>query len=206
MSDVSSAAPTFAPALDPDANELIEDSRARGQHRLGSRSMWSAIAFGAGFVGAATALAVLLPTHRSPSPLVAALLVVAYALTSRVKFEVGTGFALPTQLVLVPMLFVLPLGWVPLAVAAGLLAGRSIEYATGRTPLDHALLVLPNSWHTIGPVLVLAAAGEAAPRLDRWPVYLAALVAQFGTDFCVSGGREFLATGVSLVTLLPYMG
>ena len=206
MSDVSSAAPTFAPALDPDANELIEDSRARGQHRLGSRSMWSAIGFGAGFVGAATAVGVLLPTHRSPSPLVVGLLVVAYALTSRVKFEVGTGFALPTQLVLVPMLFVLPLGWVPFAVAAGLLAGESVEYVTGRTPLDHALTVLPGAWHAVGPVLILAAAGEEEPRLDRWWLYLAALGAQFASDGIFSGGREVVALGVSPRTLLPYMG
>jgi HD-GYP domain-containing protein (c-di-GMP phosphodiesterase class II) len=203
---VSSAAPTVTAALDPDANALIEESRERGRRSLRGRTRWVPLAFGLGFVAVAASLPTWLPSERSPSAMTVAILIVAYAVTSRVKFEVGSGFALPTQLVLVPMLFVLPLGWVPLAVAAGLLVGRSVEYATGRTPLDHALLVLPNSWHTIGPVLVLAAAGEAAPRVDRWPVYLAALVAQFGTDFCVSGGREFLATGVSLVTLLPYMG
>src|SRR5919202_1193688 len=206
MSDVSTAAPAFTPALDPDANALIEDSRERGQHRLGSRSLWSAIVFGSGFLVAATALSVSLPTHRSVSPLTVLLLVLAYALTWRVKFEVGTGFALPTQLVLVTMLFVLPLGWVPFAVAAGLLAGGSVEYATRRTPLDHALTVLPGSWHAVGPVLVLAAAGESGPRLDRWWLYLAALGAQFLTAAVFSGGREVFVLGVSPRTLLPYMG
>jgi HD-GYP domain-containing protein (c-di-GMP phosphodiesterase class II) len=205
MRHVSTAAPTFTPALDPDANALIEDSRERGHHRLRSRSRWSAIVFGAGFAAAATAVAVLLPTERAPSPIIVALLVVAYAIMSHVKFEVGTGFALPTQLVLVPMLFILPLGWVPFAVAAGLFAGSSIEYATGRTPLDHALIVLPGSWHSFGPVLVLAAAGEGEPRLDRWWIYLAALGAQFLTDAVFSGGREVVALGVSPLTLLPYM-
>ncbi len=206
MRHVSTAAPTFTPALDPDANALIEESRERGQHRLRSRTRWSALVFGAGFVAVATTLAALLPTERSPGAPTVVLLIAAYALTSRVKFEVGTGFALPTQLVLVPMLFVLPLGWVPLAVAAGLLAGRSVEYATHRTPLDHAMLVLPNSWYAVGPVLVLAAAGEDGPRLERWPVYVAALGAQMAADFCLSAGREFVATGVSPLTLLPYMG
>src|SRR6266498_1303386 len=206
MSHVSTAAPTFTPALDPDANALIEESRERGQHRLASRSRWATIGFGGAFAGAAAVLAVLLPSDRSPSPIVVALLVVAYAITSRVRFEVGTGFALPTQLVLVPMLFVLPLGWVPIAVAIGLLAGGSIEYVTGRTPLDHALTVLPGSWHAVGPVLVLAAAGEGAPRLDRWWIYLAALAAQFLTDALFSGGREVVAIRVSPRTLLPYMG
>ena len=206
MRHVSTAAPTFTPTLDPDANALIEDSRERGQHRLGSRSLWSAIVFGAGFIAAATALAVVVPTHRSPSPLIVVLLVLAYAITWRVKFEVGTGFALPTQLVLVPMLFVLPLGWVPFAVAAGLLAGGSVEYVTRRTPADHALTVLPGSWHAVGPVLILAAAGEDGPRLDHWWLYLAALAAQFLTDAVFSGGREVFALGVSPRTLLPYMG
>jgi HD-GYP domain-containing protein (c-di-GMP phosphodiesterase class II) len=203
---VSTAAPIFAPALDPDANTLIENSRERGQRRLGSRTLWSAIVFGAGFVAAASALFALLPTHRSPTPVIVALLVVAYAITSRVKFEVGTGFALPTQLVLVPMLFVLPLGLVPFAVAAGLLLGGAVEYATRRTPLDHALTVLPGAWHAVGPVLVLAAAGEHAPQLDDWWLYAAALAAQFLTDALFSGGREVFAIGVSPRTLLPFMG
>jgi HD-GYP domain-containing protein (c-di-GMP phosphodiesterase class II) len=206
MSHVSTAAPTVTPALDPDANALIEDSRERGQHRLRSRSLRSTIVFGAGFAGAAVALAGFLPSHHSPSPIIVALLIAAYAITSRVKFEVGTGFALPTQLVLVPMLFVLPLGWVPIAVAAGLLVGGSVEYVTGRTPLDHALTVLPGSWHAVGPVLVLAAFHERDARLDHWWIYLLALGAQLVADAVFSGGREVLALGVSPRTLLPYMG
>ena len=58
-----------------------------------------------------------------------ALFVGLYALVSRVEFEIGSGSAVPTQLVLVPMLFALPIGLVPLAVAAGLCCGRS---PTGR--------------------------------------------------------------------------
>ena len=103
MRHVSTAAPTFTPALDPDANALIEESRERGQRHLRSRTRWSALVFGTGFVAVAATLAALLPSDRSPSPAIVVLLVAAYALTSRVKFEVGTGFALPTQLVLVPM-------------------------------------------------------------------------------------------------------
>jgi HD-GYP domain-containing protein (c-di-GMP phosphodiesterase class II) len=206
MRHVSTAAPTFTPALDPDANALIEESRERGQRHLRGRTRWSALGFGTGFVAVAATLAALLPSDRSPSPATVLLLIAAYGLTSRVKFEVGTGFAVPTQLVLAPMLFVLPLGWVPLAVAAGLLAGRSVEYVTHRTPLDHVLLVLPNSWYAVGPVIVLAAAGEGGPRLEHWPIYLAALAAQFVADFCISAPREYVSTGVSPLTLVPYMG
>lgn len=61
-----------------------------------------------------------------PTGLVA-LLFVAYGLASRVEFEIGTGSAIPAQLVFVPMLFALPPGVVPLCVAGGLLLGASPE-------------------------------------------------------------------------------
>jgi HD-GYP domain-containing protein (c-di-GMP phosphodiesterase class II) len=206
MSVVSTAAPTFSPALDPDANALIEESRERGQRRLRRRARLSAVAVSAAFVVIATALAASLPSDRSPSPAIVGLLVLTYAILYRVRFEVGTGFALPTQLVLVPMLFVLPLGWVPFAVAAGLFLGDSVEYVTGRMPLDHTLTTLPGAVHSLGPVLVLAAAGEGPPRLDQWWLYVAALGAQFLVDAVVSGGREVFSLGVSPLTLLPFMG
>jgi hypothetical protein len=53
------------------------------------------------------------------SPAVIVLFVGVYALVSKVEFEVGPGSAVPTELVLVPMLLVLPPGIVPLAVAIG---------------------------------------------------------------------------------------
>ena len=64
-----------------------------------------------------------LPTaaRRSPRSLV---LILAYAAAFRLEFEIGSGTAVPTELILVPMLFVLPTGQVPLAVAAGVLLGE----------------------------------------------------------------------------------
>src|SRR5215475_3756104 len=44
------------------------------------------------------------------------LFLLCYAVVSRIEFEIGTGSAVPTQLVLVPMLFVLPPADVPLTV------------------------------------------------------------------------------------------
>jgi HD-GYP domain-containing protein (c-di-GMP phosphodiesterase class II) len=202
---VSSAAHSLSPALDPDASALIEEVRERGSRRLQARARWTAIAFGAGFLAAAAAVATSVPSDRPDSWTTFALLVAAYALTSRVKFEVGTGFAVPTQLVLVPMLFALPLALVPLAVALGILLGRSVDYVRRRAPLDHALSVLPNAWYALGPVIVLAAAGEGPPRLDSWPVYVGALAAQFATDFAFGTSRELIGLGVGPRTLLPYM-
>src|SRR3954452_20168009 len=53
-----------------------------------------------------------------------ALLVICFAVLARVRFDVGAGFTVSTQLLFVPMLFQLPAQIVPVAVAAGfVLAG-----------------------------------------------------------------------------------
>src|SRR5207249_4637453 len=76
----------------------------------------------AAFIVAVVLLALLEPGHRSFSaPLVVAL-TVAYAGASRIEFQVGGGYTVPTQLVFVPMLFAAPLAAVPVMLAAGLAA------------------------------------------------------------------------------------
>jgi len=115
-----------------------------------------------------------------------ALFVVLYAAVSRVEFEVGIGSAIPTQLVLVPMLFALPVGTVPLAVAAALLV-RTVGMRPW--PLRDPTRVLPavsTAAHALGPALVLALAGGLPLRWSAWPVYVAALLAQFAFDLAHS--------------------
>jgi len=115
-----------------------------------------------------------------------ALFVVLYAAVSRVEFEVGIGSAIPTQLVLVPMLFALPVGTVPLAVAAALLV-RTVGMRPW--PFRDPTRVLPavsTAAHALGPALVLALAGGLPLRWSAWPVYVAALVAQFAFDLAHS--------------------
>jgi HD-GYP domain-containing protein (c-di-GMP phosphodiesterase class II) len=113
----------------------------------------------------------------------AALFAAVYAAVSRVTFEIGIGSAIPTQLVLVPMLFALPIGTVPAVVAGGLLL-RTL--ADRPWPLRHphrALPLLATAAHAIGPVLVVAFAHGLPLRWSAWPVYVAALLAQFAFDF-----------------------
>jgi hypothetical protein len=131
--------------------------------------------------------------------------VASYALASRIDFEIGTGSAVPTQLVLVPMLALLPVQYVPLCVAAGLLLGGLPEYVRGRVPVDRSLLRLVNSWHAVGPALVLIAAGQPAPTPHNLPIYALALVAQFAFDFGSTALRDRLGLGVSPWSLLRFM-
>jgi HD-GYP domain-containing protein (c-di-GMP phosphodiesterase class II) len=188
---------TAAATLDPDAQRVIEERRARRLSKLAVRERWSLAVSASSFLAVAVVLAIGIPSERSPSVGAAALLLAAYAIAFRFEFEIATGSAVPTQLILVPMLFLLPIGAVPLAVAAGIVLGSLAAYLRGELHLERVFVRLVNSWHAVGPALVLAVAGEGPPRLNQWPVYAAALLAQFAFDFASAAGREWFVLGVA---------
>ncbi len=182
---------TTSLALDPDAQRVIEEQRARRLNRLASRDRTTLVVSLGLFLGIAGSLATLVPSHRSPSILTVALLLTAYAVAFRLDFEVGSGSAVPTQLIFVPMLFLLPTGMVPLAVAAGILLGSVPDYVRGSLHIERVFLRLGDSWYAVGPAFVLVLTGESQPNLRRWPVYLAALVAQFALDYGSTAVRQW---------------
>lgn len=175
---------------------MIEERRARRLQRLARRELWSFAVFAAGFVAAAVALALLVPSDRHPGAVAVILLVAAYAAAFRLDFEIGTGSAVPTELILVPMLFVLPVGLVPIAVAAGVVLGSLDEHVRGSLSLGRVGMRVVFAWYAVGPALVLGLAGEPAPRLSDWPLYVVALLSQFALDTTCAAGREWLALGV----------
>jgi HD-GYP domain-containing protein (c-di-GMP phosphodiesterase class II) len=181
---------------DPDEQRVIEEQRARRLHRLARRELTSFVLFAGGFLGAAGVLAVLLPSDRSPGPAAVLVLLVAYAAAYRLDFEIGTGQAVPTQLILVPMLFVLPVGFVPLTVAGAIVLSSLDECVRGRLRPGRVSLRVVTAWYAVGPALVLGLAGERPPRLSDWPLYAGALLAQFALDAASSAGREWIALGV----------
>ena len=79
------------------------------------------------------------------------MLVGAYALAYNVEFEVGPGLASATQLVFVPLLFLLPLELVPLCVAAGVMLGNVLELVEGRIRLERVLGRLGEACYSLGP-------------------------------------------------------
>ena len=183
----------------------IGEQRARRGRRLLAGDRVAAVGLGAGFLAAAVALVFVIPSDRAPSPLVLAGLVAAYVLAYRLDFEVGTGSGVPTQLVLVPMLFLVPLGLVPLLVVAGITASNAVDSVRSAIHPERAALRLLDAWHSVGPVLVLGLAGEAAPSLADWPLYVGALAAQFGLDFASAAVRQRLGLGVPLSAQLHAM-
>ena len=188
-----------------DGEALIEESRNRAASRLGGRDRLASLLLGSLFAATATALALFAGSDRTASAWTIGVLVASYAVASRIDFEIGTGYAVPTQLVLIPMLALLPVRIVPLCVLAGLLLGGLPDYARGRVPLDRSVLRFVNSWHAVGPALVLIAAGEPEPTPSHLPVFAAALVAQFAFDFGSTATRDRLGLGVAPTSLLPIM-
>ncbi len=194
---MSTAVPTSRSALlDPEEQRVIEERRARRLQGLARRELLSIVVFAGGFFLAAGLMALLVPSSRHPGLPAFAVLVLAYAAAFRLDFEIGTGSAVPTELILVPMLFVLPLGLVPLAVAAGIIVASLDECARGSLRLGRVAVRTVNAWHAVGPALVLALVGERGPRLSDWPLYVLALLSQFVLDTVTSAGREWVALGV----------
>ena len=161
------------PAIAADEHAPIEAQRAPQTDPLARADRVLAALLGGGFLAVAVPITVLLPSERSPSALVVFGLIVAYAAAFRLDFEVGAGFAIPTEVVLVPMLFILPLGVVPICVAGAILLARMIDGARRALHVERTLLGIGDAWHAVGPVAVLAAAGQTAPRLGHWPLYVA---------------------------------
>jgi HD-GYP domain-containing protein (c-di-GMP phosphodiesterase class II) len=164
------------------------------------------LAVGLPFLAGALALALAFDAGRTLVPGPAIALVLAYAALSRVRFHAGAGHTVPTQLVFVPMLFVLPTQLVPLLVLAGMLLGNVPDYARGRLHVGRALMLPGDAWHAIGPALVLLAAHAGAPAWDHWPLYLAALGAQFLLDFAVYAARAQLALDIPSRDQLRVLG
>jgi HD-GYP domain-containing protein (c-di-GMP phosphodiesterase class II) len=196
---------TAAATIDPEVDQHIGAVRESETGGMRGRTLWSAVFFAAGFLATAATLPFVLNSSRSPSAITVLALVAAYAAASHARFEVGTGLFLPTGLIFVPMLFLLPLGYVPLAICAGMLLGASTDLLRRGLPLERILIVPLNSWYSIGPVAVLAIAGERGPRLSDWPIYVGALAAQCGVDYAIQAPHQWFVNELPFSLMARYM-
>jgi HD-GYP domain-containing protein (c-di-GMP phosphodiesterase class II) len=169
-----------AASTSPLDDQLVELSRARDGKRLARRD-WAGL-LAALFV-AVGAGALLLPSHRSFSVAGVVVCLVCYALSSRVRFEFGSVFAVPTQPVFVAMWFLVPPRMLLLVVFAAMLLGELPEFIRGRTPLDRVAMFAASSWFSIGPALLIFFFASDGPSWRHAPVYVAALASQFLFDF-----------------------
>ena len=185
--------------LEPYADEsqsaterLLENSWEARERRASQREL-VVEASAAGLFVAAAAVQILTGGMAGLRPQVAVLLVAVYAVVGRIEFPVGAGFVVPTQLILVPMLLMLPPAVVPAAVAIGLVSGNAVECALGRVPPRRILSAVPDAWHAIGPAAVLLAAGSPRIGFDQLPLLGAAFAAGCIVDLAGSMARMRLA-------------
>ena len=152
----------------PDTEMAYELTHGRKHVRLEPRERISMLTTGIGFVVAATALLTLAPPgHVKPG--LAVMLVVALAVMSRVELVLASGFAVPTQLVVVPILFLVPAAAAPPLIAVALVLGRAVDVVLGRRHPERLFVGLCDAWFSLGPAVVLVAAGVNGVHGDDWP-------------------------------------
>jgi putative nucleotidyltransferase with HDIG domain len=175
---------------------LMAQSRSRRPSPMSARERMTEVVLGVLLAAALVAMGMAFGVGHLPvGPALA--LTAAYVLASRVRFDIGAGYVDPSQLVFVPMLFVIPPPLVPIFVLAGLAISRIPDVLAGRVHPDR--LVMPGAvWYSVGPALVFAAA-DVSPTGD-WgdaPIYFVAFAAQVGVDVVVNTVRERFVLGIS---------
>jgi diguanylate cyclase (GGDEF)-like protein len=186
-----------ARSADP-VERLMEDSWSSRWLPSGRRELLVELAAGALFLACAVPLALAsLASHHFHVTL-AVVLVLLYAITSRlIKFPIGAGYLVPTYLVLVPMLLLLPPGTVPLLAAGGLVLGTACTAAVGAERKERVLFAIPDGWHALGPALVLLLAGERHAPGTLAAVYVAAFAAGCLLDLLSGTVREWAIRGIT---------
>ncbi|MBV9802051.1 MAG: diguanylate cyclase [Solirubrobacterales bacterium] len=187
--------------------QLLEHSWERRVRRASQRELLIDTVAGALFVAVAAGLLLgargLHPHAGQTGPLTGTgvLLIVVYAIAARIEFPVGTGYVVPTQLILVPMLLVLPPAAVPAAVGVGMVLGNAVDWMFGRVPPRRLLSAVPDSWHAVAPAAVLLLAGSPTIGFGQLPLLAGAIAAGCLLDLVCSLTRMRLARAVPQVDL-----
>jgi putative nucleotidyltransferase with HDIG domain len=182
--------------LDPEAQDMVEAGRTRLE--LGSAGRVARARTAVAFAVAAGAAAfAFLPSERPFSWTLFVLLIGGYATACRVQYEVGTGVAVPTELLLVPMLFLVPAPLLPAGVLLALTLAHVPDLVRRRMSVDSFAAAAGSAGFVFAPAAVLLLLGEpdASPR--HWGLLLVLLAAQFAGDLVWTSLCEWLALGIS---------
>ena len=179
------------------ADRLLEDSWVSRSRRLPRRELFTELVAAGLFLLAAGALLLASGAPGGFDVGVALVLLTVYVVLAGIEFPVGGGNVVPTQLVLIPMLVLLPPATVPVLVAAGLLLAKLADWARGKGSLDRALFSVPDAWHAIGPALVLVLAGAPELDLGDLPLLTAAFISCCLFDAASAMLRESAARGIA---------
>lgn len=188
----------------PEAERLLRSAQERYSDGAPARRTLITEAFGAAvFLVGAGLLAVLSAWTQSLSIAALAVTVVAYLLAARVRFPVGSAWTAPTQLVFVPMLFVLPMPLVPVIVAACSVLDLWPQALQRRLSLTRICARVGDSFYSLGPALVLVLGGHQHFSWTHWPLFLLAFGAQVVCDATAGLARTWFAERIRPSAQLP---
>jgi HD-GYP domain-containing protein (c-di-GMP phosphodiesterase class II) len=186
--------------------ELIGERRGRLLEPLSRAERLHLWPFALGLLGVAVVLPLVVSSGREVS--VASLVIIGllYAIASSVEFEVWSGSAVPSELALVPALFLLPAPLVPLVVAAALLAADLPHLIAGRRSVERVATTVAYAWYAVPPAIVMILAGEPQPHLGSLLLLAQLLVVQFTTDLVATSVGERISHGIRpLAIVKPIM-
>jgi putative nucleotidyltransferase with HDIG domain len=161
--------------------EMLAATRRRADAKKARHDLRVELVVNLVFIAAVAALFVL-PSPQRWNPVGAVLSMIVMALAVRVRFDTPFGFTVASQLAFVPMLFAIPMAFVPLAVSAVLATQILPGVLARRIGPIRLMRSLANAWFAVGPALVFAIA-DVRPDAAGPLLLLAALLAQFAGDF-----------------------
>lgn len=182
--------------LDPEAQEMVEAGRTRVELGSAGRVARSRTAVAFAVVAGVAAFA-FVPADVPFSWTLFVLLVGGYAVACRVQYEVGTGVAVPTELLLVPMLFLIPAPFVPAGVLLALTLANAPDLFRRRMSVDSFAAAAGSAGFVFAPAAVMLLLGEPEVSPRHWALLPLLLVAQFGGDLVWTSLGEWLALGIS---------
>jgi HD-GYP domain-containing protein (c-di-GMP phosphodiesterase class II) len=188
--------------LDPSLHEqtLIAETLERNRHTLSPAERRAEAVVSGGFVLAVVVLLVAFPPASTAWDAPAAIACfIALVVALHAKFDMGSGFTVPSQLAFVPLLFTVPPSLAPIVVVLALVVAYLPDVVRGKLRPVRMLRFLGDGWFAIGPAVVLSAAGPITSAPDTAAVVLAAaLAAQLACDFGASVVMEQLVRGTSV--------
>jgi HD-GYP domain-containing protein (c-di-GMP phosphodiesterase class II) len=187
---------------DPVAQALLRayDERSRRPAAGRERSVEATAALS--FLLCATALAVIAPWETQVSWQALVAFSAAYLVVSGVRFSVSDGTTAPTQIVFLPMLFVLPTPLVPLVVGILAFLARAVRTRLVGNDIRRSVLAFGDSWYALGPALVLVVADAERFSWSHWPLYVVAIGTQVLFDAIAALLRGWFAERVAPGTQL----
>jgi hypothetical protein len=185
----------------PTAERLLRTARARrGADAESASSLVSESGAAALVLIGAVALATQSSWTRSLTGPALGVSVLAYLIARHIRFPVGSAWTMPTQLVFVPMLFVLPTPLVPLIVTGCSVLDLWREAVRGRLTATRLAGRIADCFYSLVPVAVLVLAGGQTFTWNRWPLLVLAFGAQLGLNAAFGLARTWWPTACSRPT------